>query len=377
MILQVQTYLRSGKTLQDLNSELGINARRHSKLPNLVSLKYNQLESPRNHPVVMECRGLILDEANDWDIVAFPFKRFFNADEGFAADIDWSTAKVQEKVDGSLIILYYYAGQWHVATSGSADAGGSVGDGLEWRENGIRILPHPESFAQYFWQTATKCYGPDFHLDAKTDHCYMLELTGPLNRIVVYHEKASLTVLGARRLSDLQEISAKEAASHLRGVPAVKEFDLSSVGEIVATFEDISPLSQEGYVAHDAVFNRIKVKSPGYVAIHHAKDGLTTKAFVEIARSGEVFEVVAHFPEYQPPLEEAKERFQSLLQELQQEYEGIKHIQNQKEFALQAVKSRCSGALFAYRAGKVSSIGEFLKSMHIDKMMKLLGYKNE
>ncbi len=203
----------------------------------------------------------------------------------------------------------------------------------------------------------------------------MFELTGPLNRIVVYHDIATITLLGARNLKTMEELSAKEAAKHLHGVPYVKEFALSSVDEIVKTFETISPMSQEGYVVVDKAFRRIKVKSPAYVAIHHAKDGLTTKAFVEIARSGETSEVIAHFPEYQPALEEAKGRVSKLTSELEEAYDAIKDIEVQKDFALEAIKTRCSGALFAVRSGKSESISDFISKMSVGKLMQLLGYK--
>jgi hypothetical protein len=375
--LNIQKYLRSGKTPEDLKEELGINSRRNWRFKNLVSFKYNQIDSPKNHPVVLECRGIILDENNNWKVVAYPFNRFFNADEGHAQDIDWDSAVVQEKLDGSLIIYYWYMDQWFVATSGSADASGSVGEGLEWREKGQLILPRPNSFAQYFQCTATKCHGAGWNNYLNKEYCYMFELTGPLNRIVVYHDVATITLLGARNINTLEELPARVAASHFRDVPYVKEFALSSVDEIVRTFESISPMSQEGYVVHDKNFNRIKVKSPAYVAIHHAKDGLTTKAFVEIARSGETSEVIAHFPEYKPALDEAKERVSTLIAELEAAYDSIKDIEVQKDFALVAIKTKCSGALFAVRGGKCESIADFISKMSVGKLLKLLGYKDD
>lgn len=362
--MELQKYLRDGHSPEDLKEELAINHRRHSVYNNLVSFKYDQLDSPRNHPIVMECRGIILDENDNWDVVAYPFRRFFNSDEGHAADIDWGSAVVQEKLDGSLVIMFYYHDSWHVATSGSADAGGNVGITT-------RI------FRDYFWDTARKTLPSNWLEPAQTDCCYMFELMGPDNRVVVYHPKEHLKLLGARHIKTLQELSAKEAANHFNGVEHVKEYPLNSIAEIVASFEELSPISHEGYVVVDRFFNRIKIKNPAYVAIHHAKDGLTTKAFVEIARQGEISEMIAHFPEYKPMLEEAKIRFRSLVKELQDEYDSIKHIKIQKEFAFAALRSRCSGALFAYRAKKVDSISDYLRQMHIHKVMTLLGYKED
>lgn len=111
-------------SLEELPEAYGIDVRRHSQFSNLVMLKYNQINADMTSAIVRECRGLILDEANDWKVVSFPFAKFFNAEEPNAAKIDWKSAVVQEKLDGSIMSMYWYNGQWRVASNGSPDAGG-------------------------------------------------------------------------------------------------------------------------------------------------------------------------------------------------------------------------------------------------------------
>jgi len=98
MDLQVQTYLRSGKTLVDLKTELGIESR---EWEDLVILNYNQIESPKTHPIVQECRQLILRK-NTWDIVFMSFQRFFNYGENLeeTKDFDFANAVALSKIDG-------------------------------------------------------------------------------------------------------------------------------------------------------------------------------------------------------------------------------------------------------------------------------------
>ena len=55
-------------------------------------------------PIVQEARGIILDTVR-LEVVCWPFRKFGNYNEGYADEIDWSTARVQEKVDGSIIKL--------------------------------------------------------------------------------------------------------------------------------------------------------------------------------------------------------------------------------------------------------------------------------
>jgi len=52
----------------------------------------------RNNPVIMKCRGLVVDD--EGKVLNYPFERFFNDFEKEKTEIDWSTAEAQEKLDG-------------------------------------------------------------------------------------------------------------------------------------------------------------------------------------------------------------------------------------------------------------------------------------
>jgi len=66
---------------------------------NKILLKYDQLDSPMGCAEVQDARGLIL-EKDTWKVMCMTFRKFFNAEEGHAARIDWPTAHILEKVDG-------------------------------------------------------------------------------------------------------------------------------------------------------------------------------------------------------------------------------------------------------------------------------------
>ena len=350
-------FLQAGNSLVSLSDKYHIIIKRHKIYSNLVLFKYNQIDSPMSEPIVIECRGLILDESDNWKVISWPFNKFFNAEEGFADKIDWPSARVLSKLDGSLAVLYFYNNQWHVSTSGTPDASGNV--------NSLEL-----SFNDYFWNTFNKyCELPN-NLDE--NYCFMFELTGPQNRVVVVYNEPKITLIGARNRMTGQEITPKEAANFFKSIPIVEEFPLNSIDNIIKTFEYISPLVQEGYVVVDKYFRRIKVKHPGYIALHHAKSGLGTKAFVEIVRSGEVSEVISAFPEFKVQLDEISIKYNNLIVHLESEYEKIKNLEIQKDFAKEALKTKCSSALFALRAKKVSSIKSFLTNLNINSLMELL-----
>ncbi len=378
----VQAYLRAGNTLDDLLTTYGVTAKRHRTRSNLALLKYNQIVSPMHEPIVQECRGIILDEADDWRVVSFPFTKFFGVAESNAHQIDWLTARIQEKADGSLIHVYSYDGEWCAASSGTPDGAGDV-HGLDasgtWEPRAGLRLPLPETFAAYFWQVFRLNYGAIDALElAPRDVCFFFELTGPLNRIVVLHQFANVTLLGARNLTTGKELTVAKAAALLgHTVRHVREFSLDTIDGIMASFASMSPLMQEGYVVVDGNFSRIKVKHPGYIALHHAKDGLSRRAFVEIARSGETPEVIAAFPELRPQLDDAIGRLSSLVSEVDADYSRLCDIPEQKAFAIEAMKTRCSSALFAVRSKKASDTRSFFAGVPIDTLMRWIGYQPE
>lgn len=357
MALMVQRFLQDGGTLEQLETTYAIKAKRHPKFSNLVMLKYNQIESPFRERFVQECRGLILNEQMDWDVIARPFDKFFNIEEGFAATIDWATARVLEKLDGSLMILYYYDG-WQVASSGTPDAGGEI--------NGLGI-----TFKELFWKTWTTMSLPlgAATIDRLRDYTLLFELTAPHNRIVVQYNEPKLTLIGVRHKSGFE----LDPRVFVGTFPVVKSFPLGDLTSITQSLPGMDPLKQEGYVVVDSKHHRVKIKSPRYVAIHHAIDGMGPKRALEIIRNNEGSEVLAYFPEWQGKIEDIRSRLENLISTVETQYEMIKDIENQKDFAQRAIRSQVPDALFSLRSGKTPSVREyFAKSMRLEKLAELL-----
>ena len=65
--------------------------------------------------VLVQVRGLVID--NNGNVIARPFKKFFNLDENRHTPTD--EFEVFEKMDGSCIICFYYNDEWICATRGS------------------------------------------------------------------------------------------------------------------------------------------------------------------------------------------------------------------------------------------------------------------
>lgn len=369
--LEVQKYLRSltdiapwkVAALDSLEEKYGIKAKQHSKYPSLFSLKYNMIESPMEEPLVQECRGIILDANDNWNVVARPFDKFFNVGEDRAHPIDWDSAKVVDKMDGSLMILYHYDDRWNIASSGTPDASGNVNDVVQF-----------DSFADLWWHT-WELGEYTLPSDRLKDFTFMFELMTPFNRAVVPHEKFWLTLIGIRNRITGEEFNpyyATQCDEFVAQFPLPRVFPIGSVEEMMEASKHLDPLEQEGYVVVDRFFRRVKVKTPQYVALSHMRDSFNSKAAVEIVRTGEGSEVVAYFPHYKYTLDIIQARYDKLVSILTENYERLKGIESQKEFALEAVQLPMSDCLFAVRRGKAGSVTEYLRDCQVDRLYQVL-----
>jgi hypothetical protein len=336
----LQAALRSGWTLQDLAARLGIKSKRHPRFPNLVLFVYDQIESPKLEPIVRSARGHILDEESSWDHVCRPFDRFLNWGEGVNQGIespDIGKSVVFKKEDGSLLNMWFYRDEWHVSTKGSPDAGGSVGD-------------NPFTFAELFWRVWNDkgLFVPPVTEEQFT---FCFELCTLHNRVVCSQPEERIVLLGARVNDNGREVEPEEWEDD--GLEVCKSYDFGNLDDIQLTFKELPAMEMEGYVvAHflpDGRTIRAKVKHPGYLAIHHLKEGNSKKRLLELVRTGEEGEFLSYFPEYASQLDEIRGKFESLVAELETAWETNRGIVDQKEFAFKVKDLPLSGAIFWVR----------------------------
>ena len=292
----------------------------------LVSLKYNQIESPMHEPIVQQCRGMVVDVERG-HIMAHPYNKFWNHGEEHAASIDWATARVQEKLDGSLMILWWSptALEWRVSSSGHPTAGGDFG------------YDTSRTFADAFWSTFEAL---GMSKPTATHACFMFELCAKENRIVVRHDSPRLVLHGARDMETGGEIARGdlEALASLWNWEIVKEYPLGTISETLAAVEALDPMQTEGFVVVDAAFRRVKIKSPRYVLLHHMRgEGMSPRRGVELWLSGETAEVLANFPEFTEEVEAVHGKIERVIAKGYNAWSDNRDAPSRKDFAL-AVK---------------------------------------
>lgn len=352
-MLELQKYLLSGKTLSELTAEFGIKITQHPTLP-LAIYNYDQIESrPKTHRLIRECRGLILNSQTH-DLVARSFPRFFNWGEvrDEMEHFDFSNFCVQDKEDGSLVILYYYDGQWRANTRGSFAIDKFSGLNMTWTEGICKAL----GIASLNEIPST--------VDTKLT--YIFEFCSPWNKVVRRYPQPVMFLITA--FEGEREISFQEVDNLKSPLwTHVGRHDFRSLSDIQTYLRDRESAdpTYEGVVIRDSANRRWKLKNPSYLALHALKgesDSLFhPKYLLQFILSGEDDELLTYFGEVSEEYYKLKSKVLEMYIELLEFWADHKDIECQKEFATKAAKQRFSGLLFAARRDYAHS----QKSHHI------------
>jgi len=289
----VLDYLRT-HSLADLFADHGVRASVSAANPYKASFNYDQIASRNEDPLAAQCRGLVLTTANatpfptegpcgELFVLARPMDRFFNLGHGPGgsadvtdADLEHPDARVYEKLDGTLCILYYDPflpvgdvdvngeyGDWCVATRSVADADRVI-DGFG--DHTFRSL-----FEEALIDAGTTWLELTEQLDTRVTYCF--ELTSPrAGSGVVAYDQNAVWLLAARARDDGAEV-CPSTLSHIRRLDLAPTHAITTLAELRSMIEARSPRDAEGVVVRlqqkaCGAFHRIKVKSLAYTAAH-------------------------------------------------------------------------------------------------------------
>lgn len=207
--------------------------------------------------VTLMCRGLVTD--NEGNMVAIPFQKFFNIEENRFTPTE--NFEVYEKMDGSLGIVFWYQGQWVVATRGSFTSDQAI--------KATEILNK---------------YNKDIMFRHLT---FCFEIIYPENRIVLdYGDDEKLVLLGTFD-KDGKEVDIDMWSQY--GFDVVKKYDgIKDFKELKSMIKD----DQEGFVVRFTNGDRIKVKGVEYLRLHKIMTNMSTTAVWECLKNGDDIETI-------------------------------------------------------------------------------------
>lgn len=220
-------------------------------------------------PVVQEARGIIINTKTK-EVVSWPFRKFGDYTESYADDIDWSTAEVQEKIDGALIQLWWddFLNKWSFSTSGVIYAKNAPTGNSEFK-NFENLIMSTEEYSIIMELINARSLDKDI--------TYLFELESPyIKGPVIPCEETRLTHIGSRNKKTGQELKVT-----LPGIRKPFVYPIESLEECIEVLSDLEEFNKdwdkEGFVVCDANFNRNKVKPAVYKIAKHINDSDNTK----------------------------------------------------------------------------------------------------
>jgi RNA ligase len=283
--------------------------------------------------VTLQCRGVITDNATG-KVLVRPFKKFFNYEE--LVGNKWKESKlppmcdyvyIQEKLDGSLGILFNYEGEWIMATRGSFVSEQAI--------KGLEILKSK------------------YNLDSWLKHyAYLVEIIYPENRIVVDYGKKERVVFLSVVMNESyewgpfddseQHWTISRSIFKMNGikkedvVQTEQHFNFSD--DLYKSLKEKNENNKEGFVIrfHPGNF-RVKIKFEEYVRLHKIITQVST------------YDIWEH-------LKDGKD-ISELLEKVPDEFDKwVKHTLKTLEYHKFALEERCGKSHDYFRYGKFNDV---------------------
>lgn len=227
-------------------------------------------------PETRACRGLVTEATTD-RIIARPFEKFSNIDEsGFPESaLDALLARpgpveITDKLDGSMIVMWHYANEWHCSTRGS--------------------FTSTQALAARRWLDA-------FDLrNWPTDYTFIAEWCAPDNRVVLKYEQPELRLIGVREYDGhdarYAELCAWGEVLGLPVVPVVTDCDLETL-----VTRRVFTTGVEGWVARWPDGYRVKIKTEDYLRLHRLISGFSPSRVRDLMLTGGAQRYAQELPE--------------------------------------------------------------------------------
>lgn len=265
-------------------------------------------------PLLMMCRGLVTDF--DGNIIARSFPKFFNYEEHETEEIPNEPFEVFEKMDGSLIICFYYKGDWICASRGSFTSEQAI-KANEMFKNLSIIKNYPTTGLNH--------------------NCsYLFEIIYSENRIVCEYPFEGLVLLGAYENNYGNEVdfeTLKKQMELFDDIKIVRKYHgISDYNVLKETISD----DREGYVIRFKSGFRLKIKGNEYVRLHKIITNVSNRDIWEYLKENKPLdELLEKVPDefynwVRDTVTELKTKFETIKMDVENDF---KELIDKKEFA--------------------------------------------
>lgn len=261
--------------------------------------------------ITKKCRALVTDF--DGNIVAKSFDKFFNLEE--EDHLSNEPFVVYEKLDGSLILLFYYKDELVLSSKGSFISEHAI--------EAKRILNK---------------YKID-NLDKNKTYCF--ELIAPWNRIVCSYDKEDLVLL-----AKFDVFGNEYEIENYLNFNKAKKYNFSELSSI----KSLVGKNKEGFVVRFDSGKRIKIKGIEYVKLHRIISNLNEIViYEELKNKGSISDLICNIPdEYHAWTKDIEKKLINKYDEIYKECNFVfKKLENRKETAEYFMKQKYPQVLFA------------------------------
>ena len=316
--------------------------------------------------VTLQCRGLVTNSKGE--IVARPFKKFFNLEE--IDSLPSGDFKVYEKLDGSLGILFYYETELSDERRYNIWFNNNYETGMERffdpnnlpdydnpyyeptpKKEGEWILASRGSFISEQSVRGTEILKKYNLSPLSHEYTYLFEIIYPSNRIVVdYGEDEKLILLGiVHNMIDDFELPLDSATFiEETGFEIVKEYNL---GDNIHLLKNTISNDNEGYVLkfNNRPIQRIKIKGDEYVRLHRIITNISNRDIWEYLKEGKPLdELLEKVPDefynwVKDTVSDLQNKFDTIKNNVELEF---KELINKKEFAEKIIENPNKSFLF-------------------------------
>lgn len=354
-----------------------------------VLIKYNQIFSDFKEQMVREARGLILKKVRGkYILVCAPFTKFFCAgDPNAQRDLfklyhrkKWF---VEQKIDGSLIKLWWDNDEWHISTSGTTDA--EKAD-VQFEMNGIT------NYKELFLYASKDKIDYD-RLDKR--YTYMFELVGLENKVIVPYEVEDVYYLGRRDTYTLYEVPyMKDNCVGVEKCKRPKYRVIDVVGNPKKLMrrlqKEVDSFTKEdehfeGYVISDeSLKTRVKMKSTQYLELFFQKGNgiFTPRKILLMILDSKDDDILSSFPEYKPQFDMVRRALCIWLENIKNDlkYMDTHTWEDKKSFAEWAKTTTNVSIIFAAYGQDYWAEGwleDKVRKIRIENLTKYIGVEED
>ena len=263
--------------------------------------------------ITIQCRGLVTNSKGD--IVARPFKKFFNYEEHKPEDLPNESFEVYEKMDGSLGILFYYEYELSDERRYNIWFNNNYETGMErfFDPNNLPDFdnsyyePTPKTKGEWIIATRGSFTSPQaikgkellekYNFERlNTGYTYLFEIIYKENRIVCNYDYEDLVLLGMINTKTGDEVNIRNDNEDIRFKNMISNIGFRVVmlyktwGEGYDLLKEEISNDREGYVIRFKNGFRMKIKGDEYVRLHRILTNISSRDIWEYLKDNKPFD---------------------------------------------------------------------------------------